>query len=408
MRGIGMNNVFNCSVSNTVRLIHPLEENMTPKRSVIMSGTIAAIVALALISAAVLSPGLLGTSSTTKSQASTGTLSVLLTDPPTVPNGVTALYATYNDIAVHVSDAGNQSGWYKVTATGTINLMSVINVSQTIATGNIPSGTYNALRFNITSAQVTYDGKNYTALFVEDSTGATSLTVPIVGGLAVQSGASAAAVIDLTPTVLLLGNTTNPTFAFIGAARAYTMPAQSISHSDFKIGHRDDLKGEGWWQRIQHSSHFEITTASLSNDSLSVTVKNTGNTSLVFRMVAVTSTTSQTGGDGRWMSSDASIAATSAFFAVEPNQSMVFLNGTSRFGMLKTVAAGGYLLAPNASATFTYSGPITIGTLNHLGFDGEHANFQVSQSTQSIVSGQRFVISVQASGLMAQTAVVAS
>ena len=404
-----MNRVFNCSVSNMLLIPQPSEDNMTPKRSIIVSGTIAAIIALALITGAILSPGMLGTTSTTKSQTSTGALSVLLTDPPTVPNGVTALYATYNDIAVHVSNAGNQSGWYNVTASGTINLMSVINVSQTIATGNVPNGTYNALRFNITSAQVTYNGKNYTALFVEDSNGATSLTVPIVGGLSVQSGGNAAAVIDLTPTVLLLGNTSNPTFAFIGAARAYTMPAQSVSREDFHIGHRDDLKTEGWWLQLQHSAHFDITSASLSNNSLSITVKNTGNASLVFRMVGVTSTTSQTGGDRRSMSPDASIAATSAFFAVEPNESLVFINGSSRFGMLQTVAAGGYLLAPNSSATFTYSGPITIGVLTGLMSPHNHGDFQIAQSiTQSIVSGQHYVITVQANGLMAQTSVVAS
>ncbi len=399
--------MFYCSVSNTVHCIAPYEDDMTPKRSVIISGAIAAIVALGLVTGAVFSPGFLGTQ-ITKSQASTGTLSVLLTDPPTVPNGVSAVYATYNDIGVHVSDAGNQSGWYNVKASGIINLMSVINVSQTIATGNIPSGTYNALRFNITSAQVTYNGANYTALFVEDTTGATSLTVPIIGGLSIQSGGSAAAVIDLTPTVLMLGNSTNPTFAFIGAAKAYSMPAQSISHGDFRVGHRDDLRSAGWWEEIQHSSHFQISAASLSGNSLSVTVQNTGNTSLVFRMVGVTSTTSQSGGDGRWMSSDASIAATSAFFVVEQNQSLVFINGTSRFGMLRTVAAGGYLVAPNSSATFTYSGPISIGVLAHFQFGQDHGDLQVSQNAQSIVSGQRYVVTVQASGLLAQTAVVAS
>ncbi|MCL5067864.1 MAG: hypothetical protein M1368_05880 [Thaumarchaeota archaeon] len=207
---------------------------------------------------------------------------------------------------------------------------------------------------------------------------------------------------------MLLGNTSNPTFAFIGAARAYTMPAQSVSHEDFHVGHRDDLKTAGWWMKIQHSAHFDISAASLSNNSLSITVQNTGNTSLVFRMVGVTSTTSQTGGDSRSMSPDASIAATSAFFVVEPNQSLVFINGTSRFGMLQTVAAGGYLLAPNASATFAYSGPITIGVLTHLQFQHSHGDFQISQSTQSIVSGQRYVITVQANGLVAQTSVVAS
>ena len=127
---------------------------MSTKRKVMTSAAVAVIAAIALISAAILSPGMLGTSST--AQAGSGTLAVMLTDPPTVPNGVSAVYATYNDLQVHVSDAGNQSGWYDLHSSGEINLMSIVNVSQTIASTNVPSGVYNILRFNITSSIVTY------------------------------------------------------------------------------------------------------------------------------------------------------------------------------------------------------------------------------------------------------------
>ena len=362
------------------------------------SALIAAIAAVALISATILSPGLLGTSPT--AQAGSGTLAVLLTDPPTVPNGVSAVYATYNDLQVHVSDAGNQSGWYDLHSSGQIDLMSIVNVSQTIASSNVPSGMYNLLRFNITSVVVTYQGTNYTALLLENGQNASSLTVRIAGGLGVSSQQSSAAVVDLTPTVLLLGNTTNPTFAFIPTARAYTIPSNSVSRVDMHIGHRLDLRGQGWWNQIEGSGHFQITTASLSSNSLSITVTNTGNTSIVFRLAAVTSTASKSGGD-------ASVASSSAFFVVEPNQSLVTISAGSRIQIAQTIAAGGYLLAPKSSATFTYSGPIVIGSLAIQG-QGQDNGFNLHLTTQSVIPGDRYVVSLSGTQLIAQSSVVAS
>ena len=111
---------------------------MSTKRKVMTSAAVAVIAAIALISAAILSPGTLGKSST--AQAGKGTLALMLTEQPTVTYGVSAVYATYNDLQVHVSDAGNQSGWYDLHSSVDIKLISIVNVSLTIASTNVPSG----------------------------------------------------------------------------------------------------------------------------------------------------------------------------------------------------------------------------------------------------------------------------
>ncbi|HYB03409.1 MAG TPA: DUF4382 domain-containing protein, partial [Nitrososphaerales archaeon] len=90
-------------------------------------------------------------------------LAVLMTDPPTVPEGVTAVYITYANLAIHVSDAGNNTGWHVLDLQGQIDLMSIINSTQTIVDANVTSGNFNALAFNVTSAIVTFNGLNYTA-----------------------------------------------------------------------------------------------------------------------------------------------------------------------------------------------------------------------------------------------------
>src|SRR5271157_1694401 len=102
---------------------------MNSKKSALLSGTIAALIAIAVIATAS-SLGALRTtgspSSTVQLQGATtqqvgatsggssktGTLAVLMTDPPTVPSGVTAVYITYANLAIHFRDAGNDSGWH--------------------------------------------------------------------------------------------------------------------------------------------------------------------------------------------------------------------------------------------------------------------------------------------------------
>ena len=244
---------------------------MTNKRNIVTSAAVAAIAAIALISAAILSPGMLALGSTSTAQSGpSGTLAVLLTDPPTVPNGVTAVYATYSGVQVHVNGAGNLSGWYDLHSSGQINLMRVIDVGQTIASTSVPAGTYGALRFNITAATVAYQGQNFTAHVATNNVTGSQLTVLIVGGIQVSSGQNSAAIIDMTPTVILAGNSTIPQFVFVNAARAYTIPADSVSRAWILKEHQVNLTTQGWWGKIMDSAHYQLTTVSLSPNSLAL------------------------------------------------------------------------------------------------------------------------------------------
>jgi hypothetical protein len=364
---------------------------------VILSGVLVVVIAIALVGAFVFNKNTQSTSvvnSTSQlSNGQSGTLAVLMTDPPTIPQGVTAVYINYSDVQVHVSNAGNQTGWTDMQSSGDINLLGVVNSTQTIAAANISSGIFNALRFNITNALVTFQGQNYTAdLVYQEHT----LFVSIPGGIRISNGQSSGAVIDMTPTVLLLGNTTNPTFAFMPDAKGYTLAANSISVHPHK-GDRDDYQGK-MSDQIHEWSHFQITALSLTPSSISITVQNTGAATVNFRLLALASTTSASGG---WVptSSFGSMSKISEFFVVIPNGSLVNLTAATNKGMIQTLALAGYTLAPNASATFTYNGQITIGALAWL---------QGRTPTQNINAGQRYVMTILGSGSYAQTAVTAT
>src|SRR5579884_2145922 len=288
---------------------------MSAKRNIALSGAIAAIVAVAFVIAAIyVLPGT-GLLQGSQTQGPSGTLSVMLTDPPTVPQGTTDLYMTYNKVGVHVAEAGNNSGWKVFSQSGTIDLMQTINVSQTIAIGSLPAGgKFNALGFNVSSVVVTYNGKNYTA----------------------------------------------------------------------------DLDEDSWWDAYMKSSSFAITNATLTPDSLSITAINNGNASVVFRLAAVSSQYSTSGGAMPY-------PAVSEIFVIEPNATLVPLSGSSKDQLYQEVAAGGYLLPPGASVTFTYSGQIQIGLIQ----------FDLNQQPQQIVVGQHYFVSLLANDKLAQAGTTA-
>ncbi|MDG6904247.1 MAG: DUF4382 domain-containing protein [Nitrososphaerota archaeon] len=370
---------------------------MSSKSSIFMSGAVAAIIAIVLISG-VLAAGILNSKSTnvTESQVSqtssgSGTLAVLLTDPPTIPNGTTHVYVTYDGLAVHVSGAANNSGWHVLSAQGSIDLMSIINVSQTIAAANIQSGRFDALAFNITSAVVTFIGKNYSAYLVYQEH---KLIVPVVGGITITNAETSAAIIDLTPTVLLLGDPSSPAFAFIPAARGYTIPAQSVPQAKLQhVGQNQSINNQTWYQN--NRPRFEITGVVLEPNSLSITVANTGNISLDFTLAAVTSLTSLGGGSRPTLPS---VATISEFFVVYPNTSLVPLIRSDHDSITSTISGGGYMLPPHASVTFKYTGLIKIGVVSGV------TNLPVHY----ISPGSSYVISIASSDRLAQIKVAAT
>lgn len=286
--------------------------------------------------------GLLGT-------RSSGLLSVMLTDPPSVPDGVTAVYINYSDIAVHAEGFGD-GGWVAVAGAGTVDTMKLVNLSQTISTGVIPSLTYDVIRLNITSASVGFMGKNYTA-----KVNSGTVTVPFAGGLKVNSSLPAAALIDIQSTVLNLGTGFGPDFNMAAGARALQVPSQDVGNSMKNVGSTMNLQGNGWFIsfRSHHSNTLDSTQPTLTVDSLSFSETNSGDDPLVVRMVMVTPTT-QGGRDHGPLDS----VAHSIVFSVEPDGTLTLLSGSpDQVGSL--FGDRGYTLSPGAAFQFTYSGTLT-------------------------------------------------
>ena len=377
---------------------------MSTKKSVVLSGVAALVVAASILAIAILSgipltQNLVNTANTTSSAAPAGTLSVLLTDPPHVPNGVTKVYITYSDLAVHVSEAGNQTGWSVLKAGGSIELLSTVNVSRTISSVKVAKGDYNLLRFNISSAQVTYNEKNYTA-FVPSS----ELTIPIIGGIEVNASKPSATIINIEPTVFNIGSTSNPEFIIRHVARAFPVPSSQVSEEMEHEGFKMSLSGKAWWKNLREkfTANAQVSGATLTPSSLGLTVKSTGSQSTKLRLVVVAplAPSFSRGHEGL-----PAMLSGSAIFVVYPNGTLAPLQkfilaqyspGMERDDFTKALASEGYSLTAGASATLSYQGTITLG-------------FQLQKiaAGQSVVPGQQYLVTVIGDEALASYVVVA-
>jgi hypothetical protein len=390
---------------------------MSSVRNIALSGIIAAIIATGLIVAVVLVPGTglgvqinssttpavrsssLSSTSTESAQSigssSTGQgyMAVLLTDPPTVPANVTAVYMQYDEVQAHIADAGNQTGWYDLSGSGDTNLMVLVNASQTVANQTLPSGKFNGLRFNVTGVTITYENQNYSAQTIYDQN---TLYVWIPGGINVTVAQTTAALIDLSPTVLMTGGPDNASFVFVPAAVGYVIPTASIPAESHLVGNTAVLTTNPWWvATVEQGTKFGISNVILTATSLNISVVNQGTSSIILRLAAVTTQTSTAGGiEGELRSSDV--------FVIESNGSLANLNTTNTLSVDNQVVAAGLLLAPGQSVTFHYSGSIVIGVQISLGL---HMPWPGSQS---ITAGTTYHVWVSGNNQIAQAGVRAT
>jgi hypothetical protein len=258
----------------------------------------AAALALAVIAIAVVAtPYLTHTSSsttTTGSNASSATGSsgaggqqagnflVLLTDPPTVPAGTTQLNVTYSSISIQVKYANGTTAAIPVKATGTVDLLSLVNVSQTIGFANIPTGTtVISIEFTISSASAVVNAQTYSVSLLSGQ-----LVVPIRNGQVLNQTQSAA-LLDLTPTLVEV-DATNSTggamsyYVLVPSATAIVKP--NVSQGQGSIGAKTQLdqsdKNELESAQSTGMANVTISSATLhtagNTTTFTVSLKNMG------------------------------------------------------------------------------------------------------------------------------------
>ena len=338
--------------------------------------------------------------STTSSQGlaavGQGVLSVLLTDPPRVPYGVSAVYIYYIGLAAH-----DGKGWLPIQEAGGIELIGTVNSALTLSSATVPAGTYDSIRFEVTSAVVTYQGVNYTAIVQGGK-----LAVRIVGGAVVSASQAAAALIDIQPTVINVGTPVSPQFVLWAQAQAFQVPPTQAAGAVETEGHRLSLSGAGWWDQDRTMASISLTMSdvSLSANSLSFNVKDSGSSGTYLKLVVVSASSFTPGAAGEG-SVPVAITSSAVFVVLENGTLVQFLpllhaamplnRGESQGSVFDALLLAGYNLTAGASASFSYSGTIEL-------------SFGLLSQPQGITSGTTYWVTVIGDDAVATTAVTAS
>jgi hypothetical protein len=359
---------------------------MSARSRTIQAVTIAVVIAAAIIGGVSLTQQYFFSSQTSKGSNTqpslqTGTLAAQITDPPNVPAGVTHVYVNYSDVEVHLSGVPQNSGWYTVVGAGTVDLMSVVNLSRTLGSATVSIGVFTLVRFNILGALVTYNGQNYKAVVPVNQ-----MVVQISnGGVPVTASGSSGFLIDVSPTVTMSTNGTQIGFVFMPTARSLAISSH-IWHPELEQeGSVINMSSSDWWHQSETQSststeNFTITHASLTPNSLSVTVKNTGNVNTTLDTITVF----LAGSSPMEMHPIANVEAIIAAFKILSNGTAVQLSSTD----LEDYS--GLVLQAGSSTTIVYH-----GSIGGLSLEGD--NGVTLSSTVPISISQSYVIKITAS-----------
>jgi hypothetical protein len=227
----------------------------------------------------------------TPDQTSAASFLVMLTDPPTVPAGTTILDLTYSNVSLHVTYPNGTALWLPVNASGTVNLFSLVNMSQTIASTTIPSGSaVDKIQFTIADVDAVVNGVMYNVTALSNT-----LVVSVKNSQVNQT--LSGVLIDFNPTLVQIQATdANGTlvYYYVLVPSATATIIGDLSREQIKVGTIVEL-GQNNRVRLVHvveefSKNVTIVSASLSVNgnvtTLSVTIKNEGN--VTFRVFGLT------------------------------------------------------------------------------------------------------------------------
>ncbi len=255
---------------------------MSVRRKSIEYAAAALIISMTIIGASLYigipAPSFLSTTSGAQGGQS-ASLAIRLTDPPEVPTGTSSLNLTYSSLSLLVGEPTGSAGQFDaksvtVTPSGgsaTLDLLRLQNVSQTIATASLPSGSVlYSVTFAVSGIKIDVNGK---VSSVSLATGGSSFTVTMANPRGFTSGDFA--LLQLSPVVVYNGSSYQLIPSSVGVMR-------NGGGGDENVGDKHQLTSEDF-QGIRHARGnitASITALSVSGNvtTVTVSVSNIGQT----------------------------------------------------------------------------------------------------------------------------------
>ncbi len=208
------------------------------------------------------------------------TVPISMTDPIMVPNGTTAVNMSYSSLDIYALHNG-RSGWINTSINGSVNLMSLQNVSQLIGKVTMPqNSTVTKVRFNISSAKITVNGNTYGLILPIKS-----LTLDILPS---KVNNTAGILIDLSPVVLNMSGIAPNAIVMnvVGKAGMIYMPNSTERMKIIRMPLHSLLPAPAFriakirWLNQNISVKSVALSTSGDNTSFEIAVKNNGNSSI--------------------------------------------------------------------------------------------------------------------------------
>ncbi|MDE1851314.1 MAG: DUF4382 domain-containing protein [Candidatus Micrarchaeota archaeon] len=213
----------------------------------------------------------------------TGLVTLQLTDPPHVPDGTSSLVINYSSVQVHFEG----SGWTSLSASGSMNLMSLVNFSRIMATLNAPlNSTIDNVRFNITGASITIGNATYPVTLP-------SRQVNVSVHAETRSNATTNLLMDMSPTVATVVTNTSTVFVMVPSLRAVIVYGNTSSRANAtaSVGKTEALNHTVRRALDDARPNITITGAEIvssgNSTRISVTVKDNSNSSVQLKHVLV-------------------------------------------------------------------------------------------------------------------------
>ncbi len=221
--------------------------------------------------------------STTVSSSSASQFTLLMTDPPSVPLGTQSLILSYTGIKLHQTGAASGSGFTNLNASGSVNLLSIVNLTQTLAVANVPK--------NESFDSIVFQGATATIKLNNVTSNVTIPSGEISAEVNISTSSAGGALVDLSPAIIMIYSSNGTGFIMAPQATAIALASSAINASNRHVGARGPLEANESDKLDRVRANISITGASLSESgnviNMAVTIKNNGNSSVVLKHLAV-------------------------------------------------------------------------------------------------------------------------
>jgi hypothetical protein len=154
--------------------------------------TIAAIIVVVVV---ILGAGYLFATYMTPNNS--GTVRLIIMDPPHYSNNITSINITFTEIALNQVNSTGNDAWIVLTnSTTTIDLLQIVNVTQSLGSFSVPVGNYSQIRFMVSNATALIN--NQTVILTIPSGAETGLKVHFQTPLQITANGIVTITIDIT------------------------------------------------------------------------------------------------------------------------------------------------------------------------------------------------------------------